>query len=54
MQKEAARLVEMFQPMRVVCALYAMDHFMEPYLVRSYATFVLMLNSYLLQGSSVI
>lgn len=49
MQKEAARLVETFQPMQVVCALCAMDHFMELYLVRNSALLDLMLNSFALK-----
>jgi len=33
-QKEAAKLVEMFQPMQVVCALSVMALFMGMYSVR--------------------
>lgn len=35
MLKEAARLVEMFLLMQVVCALFVMDLFMAVYLVRT-------------------
>ena len=44
MQKEAAKLVEMFPLMLVDCALYVMDLFMELFLVTF--SFIILFNKF--------
>lgn len=54
MLKEAAKLVEMFQLMLVVCALFDMVHSMALYLVRTVLsilqTFSLVVNASIMQS----